>query len=71
MSAPVATPRHVYPTLAALASDLGCRPWALYRYLDEGPRGWSLRPLDEAAYDRWHRTAYARWEAAQAAQEEA
>lgn len=54
----VVTPRHVYPSIQALADDLGADPTALYRYLERRGGAYHLRPLDAGAYAAWHRQHY-------------
>ena len=53
----------MFVSLAELAAHLGTHVETLLsgRYLDESDgRAYVLRPLDEAAYQRWHATVYAR-----------
>jgi hypothetical protein len=60
----VHTPRCRYPSIRELARALGVATTSIERYLNErGARGYTLRPLDERAYERWHRRVYDRWQA--------
>lgn len=58
----VITPRRVFASVAELARHLNIYPQVLYQgnYLElaDGD-AYALRPLDEAEYERWHRTVYA------------
>lgn len=58
----VVTPRAVWPSMSGLAHVLGCAPNALYPYVERRGRVYHLRPLNETAYARWHRTVYRRKE---------
>jgi hypothetical protein len=60
----VRTPRRRYQSVVELARVLNTSHTALYAYLDEyGMEGYALCPLDERAYERWHRRVYDRWQA--------
>lgn len=57
---PVRTPRHVYPSVSALARALKTDLAALYPYLVERGDGYELKPLRREDLQRWHRTVYRR-----------
>jgi hypothetical protein len=56
----VIAPRRMWASIADAARELGCVHEALYRYIERRGEVWVFKPLDEQAYQSWHRTVYER-----------